>query len=191
MSSFPSSQSNGRSGSEIVTLIDDTGRSLDCLVEKAIKQGDAHYYLLMPIDAPVTIIVWDDEKDTDAAIWLEEESEISEIFADAQAVLAEFDLTLKRTAYTLTVEGEIDSIEDEEILTIEIEEPNGEIESEEFRFLVNFFHERQEYEIYTPLTPLLFLAKGTLNGQLELLSKDELNNLQPLLGELLFEEFDG
>jgi hypothetical protein len=191
MSSFPSSQSNGRSGSEIVTLIDDTGRSLDCLVEKAIKQGDAHYYLLMPIDAPVTIIVWDDEKDADAAIWLEEESEISEIFADAQAVLAEFDLTLKRTAYTLTVEGEIDSIEDEEILTIEIEEPNGEIESEEFRFLVNFFHERQEYEIYTPLTPLLFLAKGTLNGQLELLSKDELNNLQPLLGELLFEEFDG
>jgi hypothetical protein len=89
------------------------------------------------------------------------------------------------------VEGEIDSIEDEEILTIEIEEPNGEIESEEFRFLVNFFHERQEYEIYTPLTPLLFLAKGTLNGQLELLSKDELNHLQPLLGELLFEEFDG
>ena len=191
MSSFSSSQSNGRSGSEIVTLIDDTGRSLDCLVEKAIKQGDAHYYLLMPIDAPVTIIVWDDEKDTDTAIWLEEESEISEIFADAQAVLAEFDLTLKRTAYTLTVEGEIDSIDDEEILTIEIEEPNGEIESEEFRFLVNFFHERQEYEIYTPLTPLLFLAKETPNGQLELLSKDELNNIQPLLGEFLFEEFDG
>ena len=191
MSSFSSSQSNGRSGSEIVTLIDDTGRSLDCLVEKAIKQGDAHYYLLMPIDAPVTIIVWDDEKDTDTAIWLEEESEISEIFADAQAVLAEFDLTLKRTAYTLTVEGEIDSIDDEEILTIEIEEPNGEVESEEFRFLVNFFHERQEYEIYTPLTPLLFLAKETPNGQLELLSKDELNNIQPLLGEFLFEEFDG
>ena len=191
MSSFSSSQSNGRSGSEIVTLIDDTGRSLDCLVEKAIKQGDAHYYLLMPMDAPVTIIVWDDEKDTDAAIWLEEESEISEIFADAQAVLAEFDLTLKRTAYTLTVEGELASIDEEEILTIEIEEPNGEVESEEFRFLVNFFHEGQEYEIYTPLTPLLFLAKDTLNGQLELLSKDELNNLQPLLGELLFEEFDG
>ena len=191
MSSFSSSQSNGRSGSEIVTLVDNTGRSLDCLVEKAIKQGDAHYYLLMPMDAPVTIIVWDDEKDTDAAIWLEEESEISEIFADAQAVLAEFDLTLKRTAYTLTVEGEIDSIDDEEILTIEIEEPNGEIESEEFRFLVNFFHERQEYEIYTPLTPLLFLAKETPNGQLELLSKDELNNIQPLLGEFLFEEFDG
>ena len=160
-------------------------------MEKAIKQGDAHYYLLMPMDAPVTIIVWDDEKDTDAAIWLEEESEISEIFADAQAVLAEFDLTLKRTAYTLTVEGEIDSIDDEEILTIEIEEPNGEVESEEFRFLVNFFHERQEYEIYTPLTPLLFLAKETPNGQLELLSKDELNNIQPLLGEFLFEEFDG
>ena len=191
MSSFSSSQSNGRSGSEIVTLVDDTGRSLDCLVEKAIKQGDAHYYLLMPMDAPVTIIVWDDEKDADAAIWLEEESEISEIFADAQAVLAEFDLTLKRTAYTLTVEGEIDSIDEEEILTIEIEEPNGEVESEEFRFLVNFFHERQEYEIYTPLTPLLFLAKETPNGQLELLSKDELNNIQPLLGEFLFEEFDG
>lgn len=191
MSSFSSSQSNGRSGSEIVTLVDETGRSLDCLVEKAIKQGDAHYYLLMPMDAPVTIIVWDDEKDADAAIWLEEESEISEIFADAQAVLAEFDLTLKRTAYTLTVEGEIDSIDEEEILTIEIEEPNGEVESEEFRFLVNFFHERQEYEIYTPLTPLLFLAKETPNGQLELLSKDELNNIQPLLGEFLFEEFDG
>ena len=191
MSSFSSSQSNGRSGSEIVTLVDDTGRSLDCLVEKAIKQGDAHYYLLMPMDAPVTIIVWDDEKDADAAIWLEEESEISEIFADAQAVLAEFDLTLKRTAYTLTVEGEIASIDEEEILTIEIEEPNGEVESEEFRFLVNFFHERQEYEIYTPLTPLLFLAKEAPNGQLELLSKDELNNIQPLLGEFLFEEFDG
>ena len=191
MSSYNYSSNNGRAEADIVTLVDDTGRSLDCFVENTLQQRDSHYFLLMPIDTPVTIIVWDDEHKNSEAILVEEETEISDIFADAQAVLAEFDLTLKRSAYTLTVAGEIAATEEEETLTIEIEELDGEIEVEEFRFLVSFRHDEQDYEIYTPITPLLLLAKKiNAQGDLRLLNPDELPNIQPVIEELLFEEVD-
>lgn len=185
------SSSNGQSGAEIVTLVDEMGRSLDCFVEKTLQQRDSRYLLLMPTDTPITIIVWDEEQKTSEAILVEEEAEISDIFADAQAVLAEFDLTLKNTAYTLTVAGKILATDEEDTLIIEIEEPDGEIEVEEFLFLARFCHEQQDYEIYTPITPVLLLAKTNVQGDLQLLNNEELQNLQPVLKELLFEELDG
>ena len=193
MSSYLFSQENEPDESESITLYDKAGRTLDCYIENSLEDDEAQYLLLMPVDIPVVIIAWEDdeeEEDEDSeAILLEDEQEIEAIFADAKAVLAELDLSLKYTAYTLTVSGELPPIKDDDILTLEIEDGDESLEPEELQFLASFYHQEQRYGIYTSLAPLLFLAKAISETEVELVhpENDELNHI---LEELLFEEED-
>jgi len=183
---------NGQSGNESITLTDAAGRSLNCYIEHSLEVEGSEYLLLLPVDSPVEIVVWDDEEDEDLAdaTLLEDDEEIDVVFSDAQAVLAEQNLTLKRTAFTLTVAGELPAVNEDDILTIEIEEDNVELEPEQFQLLASFYHEEQEYGIYTPLDPLLFFAQRNEAGEPELLSPEEFKKVQPLLEELLFDELE-
>lgn len=190
MSSSRYFSDNGQSEPESVTLADEAGRLLECYVEQKFDINNATYLLLLPLDTPISIIAWEDEEDEAEAILLEEDGEIDRVFADAKAVLAEQNLTLKRTAYTPTVSGELPEVEEEDILTLEIEEENQRTASEEFQFLASFFHEEEEYGIYTPLEPLLFFAEVNANGSIRLLSPEEFKRVQPLLEEWLFDDIE-
>jgi hypothetical protein len=193
MSSFQFNQENEPDEVDSVTLTDEDGRTLDCYVENALEAEDGTFLLLMPVDIPIVILVWDDETEEEQevsdAILLEDKQEIEEIFPDAKAVLAELDLTLMLTAFTLTVKGELPPIEDDGILTLELDTEGESLESEELQFLVSFYHQDQKYSIYTPLAPLLFLAKYNLLGEVELVSPED-ERMQPLLEELLFDEME-
>jgi hypothetical protein len=193
MSSFLYNSDNEPEEAESVTLVDDKGRPLDCYVENSLEMDDHTYLLLMPVDIPVVLIAWDeesgDEEEDLEAVLLEDYEEIGRIFEDAKAVLAELDLSLKYTAYTLTVSGELPPIEDDDILTLELESDDEALEPEELQFLTDFYHEEQHYSIYTPLAPLLFLAKSHLNGKVELVSPED-EQTQQILEELLFEDLD-
>jgi hypothetical protein len=184
-------EENGSSDNGSVMLTDDAGRSLKCYIEQSLEVEGSEYLLLMPVDSPVEIVAWDEDEDEDEAdaTLLEDDEEIDLVFPDAQAVLAEQNLTLKRTAFTLTVEGELPAVDEEDILTIEIED-DVELEPEQFQLLASFYHEDQEYGIYTPLDPLLFFAQRNKAGQPELLSPEEFKKVQPLLEELLFDELE-
>jgi hypothetical protein len=189
-SEFP--QENGSSANSSITLTDEEGRSLNCYIEHALEVDGREYLLLMPIDSPVEIVAWDEDEDEDEAdaTLIDDDEEIDRIFSDAQAVLAEQNLTLKRTAHTLTVEGELPAVNDDDVLTIEIEESEVDLEPEQFQLLASFYHEEQEYGIYTPLDPLLFFAQRNKAGQPELLSPEEFKKVQPYLEELLFDELE-
>jgi len=190
MSSYLYSPENEPDEADSVTLQDEDGRTLDCYIENAIDLDDESYLLLMPVDVPVVVIVWDEEEEEEEdaeAILLEDDQELELIFADAKAVLAELDLTLKYTAYTLTVSGELPPIEDDDILTLELDEGEEDLEPEELQFLASFYHEEQRYSIYTPLAPLLFLAKVNAKGKVELVPPED-EQMQQILEELLFEE---
>ncbi|MDJ0844691.1 DUF3727 domain-containing protein [Crocosphaera sp.] len=196
MSSFEYNQERDFDEIDRVTLTDETGRTLDCYIENAIEGTDGTYLLLMPVDIPVVILSWDNEEeggdDIEAisnGILLEDQAEIEEVFADAKAVLAELDLTLKLTAFTLTVTGELPPIEDDGILTLELENDGPALDSEELQFLKDFYHHQQKYSIYTPLSPLLFLAKYNLLGKVELVSPED-EQMQRILEELLFDDID-
>ncbi len=196
MSSFEYNQERDSEDIDRVTLTDKTGLTLDCYIENAIEGNDGTYLLLMPVDIPVVILSWDKEdEDSDEsdeignAVLLEDGAEIKEIFPDAKAVLAELDLTLKLTAFTLTITGELPPIEDDGILTLELENDGPSLESEELQFLKDFYHNQQKYSIYTPLSPLLFLAKYNLLGKVELVSAED-EQMQIILEELLFDEMD-
>ena len=131
----------------------------------------------------------EDSEEISNAVLLEDKVEIKEVFPDAKAVLAELDLTLKLTAFTLTVVGELPPIEDDGILSLELEADEPSLDSEELQFLKDFFHQKQKYSIYTPLSPLLFLAKYNLLGKVELVSPED-KEMQLILEELLFDDLD-
>ena len=179
------------SNEETVEIFDEKGRSLSCYIEHSLETDGLTYLLLMPVDIPIVIISWDDDsyaKEVEA-VMLEDDREIEEIFANAKAVLAEQNLSLKHTGYSLTATGELPPIEEEQLLTLNLDDEDSDLEAEELQLLASFYHSQQKYSIYTPLTPLLFFARYNLNHELELVSPDE-DNFQPILEELLFEEFD-
>lgn len=174
-----------------VTLTDEAGRSLVCSVEHSLELVDQEYALLLPIDTPIEIFTWRNDEDEEP-ILVEDESEIDRIFDTAKAVLAEHNLVLKRSAVALTAEGEIPELDSDEV-----EVGNGTaasadegVEYEELQLLASFYHEEQEYTIYAPLDPLLILARVGSDGQPHLLSKEELQQLEPMLPMLEDKLFD-
>jgi hypothetical protein len=177
---------------EIVTLTDEKGRSLSCTIEYSIEIEEEDYVLLLPVDTPVEIFTWhdDEDDDDDAAVYVEDEEEIDTIFDTAKVVLEEQNLKLQRTAVTLTVTGELPEDEDEEELIDTDDNHNGESDYEELRLLARFYHEEQEYAVYTPLDPFFLLARMKSNGKAELLSDEERERIEPLLPMLEDQLFD-
>ncbi len=187
-----SSQPPDENGSSVpaVSLTDESGRSLSCYIEHSIEVEGEEYVILLPIDSPVEIVAWDEDKEEEEATLVEDEAEIDEIFSTAQAVLAERNLDLKRTAFALTVAGELPAVDEDEILTLEIEDEDTQLEPEEFQKLASFYHKEQEYTIYTPLDPLLLFARINEAGEPELLSPEEFKKVQPLLEDQLFDDME-
>ncbi len=193
MSSSQFNRDNEQDNEEILTIVDENGRSLPCYIEQSLEMEGITYLLLMPVDIPVVIMSWDTEDEESGeveATMLEDDREIAKIFANAKAVLAEQNLYLHHTAYTLTATGELPPIEEEQILTLDLDDDeDSQLEPEELQLLSCFYYSNQKYCIYTPLTPLLFFARYDANNQLELVSPEQ-ENLLPILEELLFEEPD-
>jgi hypothetical protein len=97
-----------------VWLKDDTGRSLFCHLEYSLTLKGETYGLLQPVDAPVMIFAWDD--DSDEPTILEEIEDLEPLLPTARAVLSEQNLTLLDTAVTLTVEGDLPELDDDDDL---------------------------------------------------------------------------
>ncbi len=175
-----------------VVLTDEDGRSLSCYVERTLEVAGSEYLLLMPVDAPIEIFAWEpdeDSEDDDILVDIEDE-EIDDIFDTARAVLAEQDLTLRRTAFTLTASGDLPDPDDEDIITLDVSEDEEEEMSEQFQVLASFFHEEQEYAVCTPFEPLLFFARKTASGGPELLSPEEFQAVKTQLEDQLFDELE-
>jgi hypothetical protein len=188
-----------------ITLSDEAGRSLLCYIELSVDVDGEEYALVNPVDYPIDIFAWvaseeteegeTDEEDEEETLVPVEDAELNEIFSTAQAVLAEQNLKLKRTALSLTVEGDLPEVDEEELLTLEVEESGvAGSDQEEYQLLATFFHEEQEYAIYTPIDPVLFVVRLKDGEKPQLLSPEEFQaiqpKLQPYFEEHLFEEME-
>jgi len=187
-SEFP--EENDHAHASSITLTDETGRSLECYIEHSLAVDEQEYVLLLPVDSPVEIFVWQGQEEEEEALLVEDDAIIEQIFATAQAVLSEQNLILKNTAYALTVAGDLPPVEESELFTLEIDDDEADLEPEQLQLLSSFYYEEQEYAIYTPLDPLLFFARISKTGQPELLSPEEFRQVQPLLEEHLFNEVE-
>ena len=180
-----------------VEIFDDKERSLVCYVEHSLEIDEKEYLLLLPVDSPVEIFAWmsDDEEEDDEDEELENlidltEDDIDEIFGTAKAVLAEQDLVLQRTAHTLSVKGELPEADEESIIILDLEEEDDDLGTEQFQRLAYFYHNDQEYEICTPLDPLLFFARYDDEGNIHLLAPDEFKGLRSQLEAQLFDSLE-
>lgn len=153
------SEDNDHNNASSITLKDDKGRSLECYIEHTLSVDGQEYVLLLPVDSPIEIFAWQDDGDNEEAVLVEDDATIDRIFTTAQAVLAERNLLIKNTAYALTVAGELPPVEESELFTLEIEDDETNLEPEQLQLITSFYHEDQEYAIYTPLDPLLFFAR--------------------------------
>ncbi len=177
-----------------ITLKDEAGRSLPCYIETSVAVEGEDYALLTPVDYPVEIFAWVEGEDEEEMLMHVEEAELGEVFATAQAVLAEQNLTLQRSALSLTVAGDLPLVDEEDVLVLEMEDDDSSEEYDEYQLLATFFNEETEYVIYAPIAPVLFVVRLHQNDQPEILSPEEFlaiqSKLQPLLEEQLFDDFD-
>lgn len=172
-----------------VTIADDAGRTLTCTIEHSLQVEDQEYVLLLPVDAPVEIFSWQDEDDEEDPLPVEEDGEIDRIFPTAKVVLEEQNLVLKRTAVTLTVEGDLPDLDEEDDF-LEDEAEEGDEYEEELQLLARFYHEEQEYAVYTPLDPFFIFARLDEEGNPQLLSPEEFKKIEPMLPMLEDQLFD-
>ncbi|MEM6836411.1 MAG: DUF3727 domain-containing protein [Cyanobacteria bacterium P01_C01_bin.120] len=178
--------------SELPTLSirDEHGRTLACQVEQTFEIEGREYALLLPLDTPVEIFSWqaDESGETDALIDVEE-SAIDRLLPTARAVLAEHDLTLQRSAVTLSVSGEIPDPQEDDCFVLEIGDldDDGEPDTEEFQTLATFFHDDMEYTICTPVDPLLLFAEIAGRDEARMIPPEEFERLRPEIESSIFD----
>lgn len=181
----------------IVMLKDEDDRELACYVEKNIDVDGAEFLLLLPVNLPIEIFVWEADEaassDDDAAEVLADidEDDIDRLFPTARAVLAELDLLLERSAHTLSAAGDLPEGDEEDCFSLDIsEEGDTHPVTEDFQQLATFFHEDAQYTLCTPLDPLLFFATRTADGSIELVDPEDFQRMRSQLEEKLFDVLD-
>jgi len=156
---------------EVPTLLikDSQGSDLLCFLEQVVPLEGHEYALLTPVDTPVSLFQLIDDQDPKLIETIQKNEPILEV---ADVVLQEHDLRLVRSAITLTVSGELDEPEPEEI-----EEEDIDDESETYELLVNFRVDENEYGLYIPLDPFFIVGKLE-NGEVKLVEGEEFEKIQ-------------
>ena len=156
---------------EVPTLLikDSQGSDVLCFLEQVVPLEGNEYALLTPVDTPVSLFQLIDDQDPKLIETIEKNEPILEV---ADVVLQEHDLRLVRSAITLTVSGELDEPEPEEI-----EEEDIDDESETYELLVNFRVESNEYGLYIPLDPFFIVGKLE-DGEVKLVEGEEFDKIQ-------------
>ena len=176
-SSNPSAGMNSNGSGDVPTVLvrDGEGRQLLCFLEQLIPLDGNDYGLLTPVDTPVCLVrIAEDDDGEDEVI--EELDGAEPILSVAEVVLQEHDLTLVRSAVTLTVSGELEEPDPDE-LEDELEGDDDE-DSDLYEMLIQFRAEGQEYGLFIPLDPFFVVARME-NGEGVLVEGEEFERVQP------------
>ena len=169
------SSSNGSGDVPTVLVRDGQGRQLLCFLEQLIPLDGHDYGLLTPVDTPVCLVrIADDDDEEDEVI--DELDGAEPILSVAEVVLQEHELTLVRSAVTLTVSGELEEPDQDEL----DEEIDGEDDddSDLYEMLIQFRADGQDYGLFIPLDPFFVVAR-IQNGEGVLVEGEEFERVQP------------
>ncbi|MFZ9229247.1 MAG: DUF3727 domain-containing protein [Prochlorococcaceae cyanobacterium] len=176
---------SGDHSNEVPTVLvrDRHNRQLLCFLEQLIPLDGHDYALLTPVDTPVCLFRLHDEDDPEL---IDTVDATEPILSVADVVLQEHDLTLVRSAVTLTVSGELDEPEPDEEGD---EDDEADDDSETYELLVSFLVDEQEYGLYIPLDPFFVVARMQ-GGEAVLVEGEEFERVQPRI-EAELEEREG
>ena len=163
--------SSANKNDEVPTLLvsDSKGSELLCFLEQVVPLEGVDYALLTPVDTPVSLFQLIENEDPKLIETIQKNEPILEV---ADVVLQEHDLRLIRSALTLTVSGELDEPDPEEI-----EEDDLDDDAETYELLVNFRVEDNEYGLYIPLDPFFIVGK-LQDGKVTLVEGEEFDKIQ-------------
>ena len=184
MSPEPPSSTPSEIPADVPTVLvhDSRGRQLLCFLEQLIPLDGHDYVLLTPVDTPVCLFRLDDDEDPELIDTIDATEPIRSV---ADVVLQEHDLTLVRSAVTLTVSGELDEPEPDEL----DDDEDDDDDSETYELLVSFLVEEREYGLYIPLDPFFVVARMNGDGAV-LVEGEEFERVQPRI-EAELEEREG
>ena len=171
---------NGAGEVPTVLVRDGEGRQLLCFLEQLIPLDGNDYALLTPVDTPVCLVKIAADEDSDDEV-IDELDGAEPILSVAEVVLQEHDLTLVRSAVTLTVSGELEEPDPEELeeeIAEEIADEAEDDESDLYEMLIQFRAEGQEYGLFIPLDPFFVVARMQ-NGEGILVEGEEFERVQP------------
>ncbi len=159
---------------DVPTLVvhDSNGRQLLCFLEELVPLDGHDYALLTPVDTPVCLVrLAQDDDDEDEPI--EELEGAEEILSIADVILQEEDLTLVRSAVTLTVSGEVDEPDPDEVDPEAFEADDDEAEDSDLYEMLGrpFWVGEEQYALFIPLDPFFVVAR--LNGSEAVLVEGE------------------
>ncbi len=174
MTSNEMSDSINQQSNEVPTLLirDSQNRDLLCFLEQVVPIQGTEYALLTPVDTPVCLFRLVEDGDPELIKSIENKDPVLEV---ADVVLQEHDLRLIRSAVTLTVSGELEEPEPDEL-----EDKDFDDESETYELLVSFKLKDDEYGLYIPLDPFFVVGKLE-DGQATVLEGEEFDTIQPLI----------
>ncbi len=170
------SQSSKHNEVPTLHITDSQGNELLCFLEQVVPLNGIEYVLLTPVDTPVCLFRLSNENDPELIKTIEKTEPILEV---ADVVLQEYDLKLIRSAVTLTITGELEEPEPEEL-----EEKDFDEDSELYELLVNFKVKEEEYGLYIPLDPFFVVGK-VIDGNAIVLEGEEFDKVQPQIEEEL------
>lgn len=196
-------------GFECVTLTDpNTGRTLPCVIEHEVEVGSERYCVCCPTD---DVVAFATEDNTMGIVCIEDPDMINSLFPTAAAVLSEDHITLKRTAFVLTMDdtdarliqdGDLDADDDDEDDDIEeavgarisrgyeaedraaLEEDEDDEESSLASILGEFRHGGKDFFVVSPEEPVHLLARRT-SGGLVVPEEEELLEVTPKVEAVL------
>ncbi len=159
-----------------VLVKDHAGREILCFLEHLIPLDGKDYALLTPVDTPVCLVrIAEGEDEKDEVIESLEGAE--PILSVADVVLQEHDLTLVRSAVTLTVSGELEEPDPDE-LEDDIDGGEEDEESDLYELLIAFRANDQEYGLYIPLDPFFVVARIE-GSEAVVVEGEEFERIQP------------
>ncbi|MEY4825422.1 MAG: hypothetical protein RLZZ430_1072 [Cyanobacteriota bacterium] len=171
-------ESSSLSGSgDVPTIVvrDGKGKELLCFLEQLIPLDGHDYALLTPVDTPVCLFRLSDDEEPE----LLEGLDASEpILSTAEVVLQEHELTLVRSAVTLTVSGELEEPDPEDFDEEDEENDSDDDDEETYELLVSFMVADEEYGLYIPLDPFFVVARME-NDHALLVEGEEFERVQP------------
>ncbi|MEB3201160.1 MAG: DUF3727 domain-containing protein [Synechococcaceae cyanobacterium] len=141
---------------------DSQQRQLQCLLEQIIPLDGNDYGLLTPVDTPVCLFRLADDGEPELIEGIEGKESI---LLAADVVLRKHNLTLVRSAVTLTLSGELDEPD-----PVELAVEEGDCD-DAYELLIQFMADGQEYGLYIPLDPFFVVAR--INGGEGLLVEGE------------------
>ena len=160
---------------EVPTLLIKDGKDneLLCFLEQIVPIDNVEYLLLTPVDTPVSLFKLTNDEEPQLIKTIDKQEEILSV---ADVVLQEYELKLIRSAVTLTITGDLEEPEPEEL-----EEKDFDEDSELYEQLgVNFKFNDEEYGLFIPLDPFFIVGK-LHEGNAVVLEGNEFNIIQPLI----------